>query len=386
MRVIDEVRHAADAAGLRDGDQDRGEADGAQEHEQGRPEALIREREEEVRVVVGVHHPGDDDRRGNTGDPDQEPLQHVRGHVERATLVCRLEAPRGVPVEPDDRSDGDDRGAEPVAGKSVGLMERDDPRHGDAGADDELDQPGRLERLALAAELHLHDGDDDQRDREQQADRVDLVAVVEDVRRAVPLRGEDPVPEPVSVGVTDVADLDLVDDQLREAELGADQHVVRGERDREAREAGLLDQPAVHVADRERDRQRERDRHPQREPGATELTGLLGQHDDEDSHGAGHRSGREVELAADHQHRHGDGHDAERRGGVVDQVRGAVGGAERDRDRPEEDPDADDTDQGADLGADEHPLEQAPVSESLVLALDGRWRGGRRRRRRLVGR
>ena len=71
--------------------------------------------------------------------------------------------------------------------------------------------------------------------------------------------------------------------------------------------------------------------------------------------------------AADHEQRHRDGHDAERRC-VVDQVGGTVGGAEGHGDGPEEDPDADDADQRADLGTDEQSLEDAAIGEPFVAA------------------
>ena len=95
---------------------------------------------------------------------------------------------------------------------------------------------------------------------------------------------------PYGVGVADVTHLDLIDDQVGEAELGADQDVVGAERDDEARQLGLFDEPTVGETDAQCHCERNRDRDPEVEAGSAELPGRLGEHHDENAHRARHRT------------------------------------------------------------------------------------------------
>ena len=98
---------------------------------------------------------------------------------------------------------------------------------------------------------------------------------------------------------------------------------------------------------------------------------ILGQQDHEHRRGARHRSRRQVELAADHQQRHGHGHDPEDRRHV--QVVGRAGRrAEHVRQRPEEDPHRGGADQCADLGTHEQALDR-PAERDPFVDRDDRW-------------
>ena len=90
-------------------------------------------------------------------------------------------------------------------------------------------------------------------------------------------------------------------------------------------------------------------------------------------------AGGQVELPADHQQRHPDRDDADRRGGV-EHRRERGQRAERRRDREEEDEDRDRRGHGADLRTGQHTREQRLLDgagASVVLAAAGRRRSGR---------
>ncbi len=347
------------------------------------------EGEEEVRVVIGVHRGGDDDGGEEAGDADADVPDHLRGHDDVAAIGHRLEAPVTEADQPHDGAGSDEGRTEVVAADPVGLVEHDDADHDAGRAAGEHWDAERVGVAAAARELHLGEGQDDQGDRQDDQDEEHAIALTPLVVVALPLAGEDRSPEVVAARLADVADLDLVDDQLREAELGADEDEEGTEGDDEARQGRAFDEHAVPVADRHREQERQRDRQPQVEAGAAALAHFERQHDDQDAHRTGHGAGGEVELATDHQHRHRNGHDAERRGREVDEAGSAAGGAERDGDRPEEDPEAEHADHGADLRSDEEALEDPAVRQALVGAgpVVGVVSGGvgRRCRGRVVG-
>ena len=129
------------------------------------------------------------------------------------------------------------------------LPDTDEPQR---KPNDHAGQTGRVHRVA-APEVVLVDGEDDEGQTGENPDRIDPVAGVPDVVVADPLAGEDLVEEAVAlvagvVGlgvdgeIVELADLDLVNDELREAELGALENEEGPERHDEARERCSVDE------------------------------------------------------------------------------------------------------------------------------------------------
>jgi hypothetical protein len=166
-----------------------------------------------------------------------------------------------------------------------------------------------------------------------------------------------------AVHLVDVARGHGPGDHLRHPEVHPDEHEERPQRDQEAGDPGLHHQVAVEEADRKGERQGQGRSHP-------EVDAVLVAEDRVDQSGRGHHdTGGEVELAADHQHPHTDGHDADRRA-LVEHRGQRVGGPEGRSNDQEEDPDDDRGHQGADLGTGQYPVEGRQLDS--VRSLRGR--------------
>ena len=159
-------------------------------------------------------------------------------------------------------------------------------------------------------------------------------------------------------------------DDLGEAEVDALQDEERRERDDEARQLRLHHHEAVEEADAGGEGERDDDRRPHAE------APLGGQQAEQQAGRAGHHAGRQVELAADHQQRDDDGHDAQRRGDV-----GPVGDAAERAEAPrrggEEQPDGQRADQRAQLRSAQQLRDEADLGQPVVDDADRRRRGRR---------
>ena len=97
----------------------------------------------------------------------------------------------------------------------------------------------------------------------------------------------------------DAVDRDGAGDLERAAGVHALEDEERPQRDDEARQLGLDDGVAVDEPDRHAEQQHDGDRRPHVPVGAR------GQESEQQARGADHHAGREIELAADHEQRHG---------------------------------------------------------------------------------
>ena len=100
---------------------------------------------------------------------------------------------------------------------------------------------------------------------------------------------------------------------------------------------------------------------------------LEAEHGVEQAGGGDQDAGRQIELAADHQHADGDGDDADDRGLVEHREEGGRR-TERGRHDQEEDEDDDRGHQGAHLGAGQQPIGQTECDSVRGLRRRGRWR------------
>ncbi len=147
---------------------------------------------------------------------------------------------------------------------------------------------------------------------------------------------------------------------------------------RKRRDPGPHHQVAVDEPDGQREDQRQQRADPQVEPEvvADHRVDQAGRGDDD--------AGGQVELAADHQHAHRHGDDADRRG-LVEHGEERLGRPERRRDDQEEDEDDDRSDERAHLGAGQQSIGQAEGDSVGRLgrcadgrSLDGLTHGGLR--------
>ena len=156
-------------------------------------------------------------------------------------------------------------------------------------------------------------------------------------------------------------DLGAAGDPAGEADGRAAQDEQAGQRHDERRQAGPDHDRAVDVADQAGDGEREQDAQPQR-PAPLHR----GNRDDHPG-GADHRADRQVELAADHQHRGGDRDDAELRRDLeeVDDAgrreQAAVAGDRREEEEHQNGPG-----DGAELRSRHQPLEQRRRGDPFV--------------------
>ena len=256
-------------------------------------------------------------------------------------------------------------------------MELPNAGEAEGDTDDDTDEAGRVHHI-LAAEVEFVDGEHDKREAGEGTDGVHPVAGVPDMLVADPLPGEDLVEQAVSLvadaiflgvdgEVVELADLNLIDDQLRETELGALQNEEGPQGHDEARERCSVDEEAVPPTESEGGEQRDRQGDPETETCAGCFAGdVADQQDGQDAERARGGARREIEFAADHQQRDGDRHDAKRCGGLVEDRLGTTGLAELDRDGPEENPHSDSANGCTDLGSNECSLEDPSVRQPLV--------------------
>ena len=332
----------------------------------------------EILTVLRIHPGADEDGGDETDDAGDERCRHPVGAAScRVALRVRDVTPHAPADEADEHSRADEGSTDGVRAGAIGVVELPDAGEAEGDTDDDTDEAGRVHHI-LAAEVEFVDGEHDKREAGEGTDGVHPVAGVPDVLVADPLPGEDLVEQAVSLvadaiflgvdgEVVELADLNLIDDQLRETELGALQNEEGPQGHDEARERCSVDEEAVPPTESKGGEQRDRKGDPETETCAGCLAGdVADQQDGQDAERARGGARREIEFAADHQQRDGDRHDAKRCGGLVEDRLGTTGLAELDRDGPEENPHSDSANGCTDLGSNECSLEDPSVRQPLV--------------------
>ena len=144
------------------------------------------------------------------------------------------------------------------------------------------------------------------------------------------------------------------------AQVGALEDEERAKGDQEARDPRLHHQIPVEEPDGQRDDQREEASDPQVE------VVLVREHRGEQPGRGDHDAGREVELAADHQHADSNGDDPDGRALVEDRRQG-LGRPERRCHDQEEDSDDDGGHEGTDLGSCQGSAEEPDLHPVRLL-------------------